>query len=43
MKFLKYLAIFTILLVPMSLQTAHAQVAVGVGVGVPYAPAPLRI
>ena len=40
MKFLKYLAIATIFLIPMSFQTAHAQVRVGVGigVGVPYAP-----
>jgi hypothetical protein len=38
MKFLRYIAIFSILLIPMSFQTAHAQVAVGVGVGVPYGP-----
>jgi hypothetical protein len=38
MKFLRYLAIAAVLLIPFSFQTAHAQVAVGIGVGVPYAP-----
>ena len=36
MKFLKYLAILAVLLIPVSFQTAQAQVAVGVGVGAPY-------
>src|ERR1700712_4891397 len=40
MRYLRYIALLGVLLIPMSFASAHAQVAVGIGVG-GYGPAPV--